>query len=68
MAGGLQPSGDRYPRRWKQTVAAILQEVRQDGDEAVRKYSLQFDKVAPDRWNVESAEIEAGGGIASMSP
>jgi histidinol dehydrogenase len=31
-----------------QTVAAILEDVRRDGDAAVKRYSLQFDKIAPE--------------------
>jgi len=39
------------------TVANILKEVKEKGDEAVRKFSLQFDKVSPDRVEVSSGEI-----------
>lgn len=42
------------------TVAAILAEVRDDGDAAVRKYSLQFDKSAPVVTELNAAEIKAG--------
>ena len=40
-------------------VAEILAAVKQGGDAAVKKFSLQFDKVAPERLEVSSEEIEA---------
>jgi len=43
----------------EQRVADILDAVRQGGDAAVRKFSLQFDKVSPGRLEVSSEEIEA---------
>jgi len=42
------------------TVGSILAEVRSAGDVAVRKFSLQFDKVAPERIELSTAEIAAG--------
>jgi histidinol dehydrogenase len=47
-------------RSLEQTVGGILAEVRRDGDAAVRKYSLLFDKTAPDPVDLGKAEIEAG--------
>jgi len=47
-------------RSLEQSVAAILEEVRRDGDIAVRKFSLFFDKAAPDRAELTFAEIETG--------
>jgi histidinol dehydrogenase len=44
----------------EEKVAAILQEVRRDGDEAVTKYALLFDKAAPERTELSPGEIEAG--------
>lgn len=44
----------------EQTVAAILQEVRQDGDAAVKKFSLRFDKSSPEPVELTRSEIEAG--------
>ncbi|HUB60597.1 MAG TPA: histidinol dehydrogenase [Puia sp.] len=44
----------------EQTVAGILAEVRRDGDAAVRKYSLLFDKTAPDAVELGAMRIEAG--------
>jgi len=46
--------------RLEATVGAILAEVRTAGDAAVRKFSLQFDKVAPERMELSAAEIAAG--------
>jgi len=43
------------------TVGAILDEVRTDGDAAVRKFSLQFDKAAPERMELSAEEIASGG-------
>jgi histidinol dehydrogenase len=40
-------------------VTGILEEVRRDGDAGVRKYSLLFDKVAPDLMELGGAEVEA---------
>lgn len=45
--------------RLEATVGAILSEVRSGGDAAVRKFSLQFDKVAPEPMEVSAEE---GGG------
>jgi histidinol dehydrogenase len=42
------------------TVAAILEDVKREGDAAVRKYSLQFDKVAPSELLVSAAELSEG--------
>jgi histidinol dehydrogenase len=47
-------------RSLEQTVAAILADVRQNGDNAVRKYSLQFDRSAPDPIALPITDIEAG--------
>jgi len=46
--------------RLEATVGSILAEVRAGGDAAVRKFSLQFDKVAPERMELSGAEIAAG--------
>jgi histidinol dehydrogenase len=46
-------------RALEATVAAILEDVQKNGDAAVKKYSLQFDKIAPDKLEVNRAEIEA---------
>lgn len=40
-------------------VVEILAAVKQGGDAAVKKFSLQFDKVSPQRLEVSSEEIEA---------
>jgi histidinol dehydrogenase len=46
-------------RSLEQNVAGILEEVRRDGDAAVRKFSLLFDKVAPDPAELGLAEVDA---------
>jgi len=43
----------------EQKVADILSAVRQGGDAAVKKFSLQFDKVAPEHLEVSIEEIDA---------
>jgi len=43
----------------EQKVADILAAVKQGGDAAVKKFSLQFDKVSPERLEVSSEEIES---------
>lgn len=47
-------------RALEQTVAGILADVRDGGDAAVWKYSLQFDKSAPVVPELNAAEIKAG--------
>jgi histidinol dehydrogenase len=47
-------------RSLEQAVTGILEEVRQDGDVAVRKFSLLFDKTAPDRVELSRSEIDTG--------
>jgi len=46
--------------RLEATVGSILAEVRAGGDEAVRKFSLQFDKVAPERMELTADERVVG--------
>jgi histidinol dehydrogenase len=46
-------------RALEETVGPIVAEVRRDGDAAVRKYSLLFDKAAPETLEIGPAEIEA---------
>ncbi|MDR3712140.1 MAG: histidinol dehydrogenase [Puia sp.] len=48
------------------SVANILKEVRDNGDEAVKRFSLMFDKAAVDHLEVSSAEISAAA--AQISP
>src|SRR6185437_2398841 len=47
-------------RNLEEKVAAILAEVRRDGDAAVRKFSLAFDKSAPEVLELTAAEIASG--------
>ena len=43
-----------------ETVKAVLDEIKADGDKAVKKYTTQFDKVELDELQVSNAEIEEG--------
>jgi len=47
-------------RSLEQTVGAILDEVRQGGDKAVQKFSLQFDKADAVPFELSGKAIEAG--------
>lgn len=47
-------------RSLEETVSAVLCAVRKEGDAAVRRYSLQFDKVAPEVFELGKEEIAAG--------
>ena len=47
-------------RSLEEKVATILAEVRRDGDAAVRKFSLAFDKSAPEVLELTAGEIAAG--------
>src|SRR5579859_7577888 len=49
------------------TVSGILGEVRQNGDEAVRKFTLQFDKAAPESLEVSAGELEEAAGAIDDS-
>ena len=40
-------------------VAEILENVRENGDAAVREYTVKFDGKAPDRAEIDPAEIES---------
>src|SRR5215475_13707913 len=44
-------------RSLEQAVGSILGEVRAGGDGAVRKFSLQFDKVAPEQLELDPREM-----------
>ena len=52
-------------RSLEETVASILSDIKKDGDKAVKRFSLQFDKVAPDNLQVEESEIAAAAGQLS---
>jgi len=41
----------------KDTVAFIIRDIEDDGDEAVRKYSTNFDKWSPDSFRLTDAQI-----------
>ncbi len=47
------------------TVGRIIEEIGQDGDAAVRRYTAQFDHVELDRLHVSEAEIAAAGDFLS---
>ncbi|HVS97829.1 MAG TPA: histidinol dehydrogenase [Puia sp.] len=49
-------------RSLEDSVRVILDEVRRDGDRAVRKFSLRFDGVAPETLQMSPEEIAAGAG------
>jgi sulfopropanediol 3-dehydrogenase len=50
----------------RQTVEAILADIEQRGDDAVREYSAKFDKWSPAIFRMSQAEIDAC--IAQLSP
>ena len=53
ISGPRQVSGEV-----SETVARILQEIREEGDAAVRKYSEKFDGWAPESFRLDHAEIQ----------
>lgn len=52
-----RPAFDSKPL--EQTVTAILQDIKLNGDDAVKNYALQFDKVQLEELKVTDAEIAA---------
>ena len=54
-----RPSFDSLPL--EETVKSILSEVKANGDEAVRKFTLQFDKAEINDLRVSETEIEEAG-------
>ena len=54
----LKKRGDEKDRRVEQTVAEILQNVRENGDSAVRAYTEKFDGRAPEQTEVSRKELE----------
>lgn len=63
-AGGWLKRPALDTRSLEASVAGILSEVRKDGDKAVRKFSLQFDRVAPERLELSPEEIADGAAAA----
>jgi len=59
-AGGWLKRPVLDTRSLEESVAGILAEVRKDGDKAVRKFSLRFDRVAPETLEMGLEEITAG--------
>src|SRR5260221_395122 len=47
-------------RSLEHRVAAILSTVREEGDRAVREFSLKFDQIAPETFELRAEEINAG--------
>ncbi len=62
----LKERGAETDRRITQQVAAILEDVRREGDEAVKAYTLKFDKGLPPSFEVEAEEI--AGALAAADP
>lgn len=48
------------------TVSAIIEQVRERGDQALRDYSQRFDNVVPEQFEVSEAEIQAA--LETMDP
>ena len=63
--GGLLSRPVFDTRSLELTVAGILEEVKEKGDEAVKRYSLQFDKVSPDFVEVSGQEITEAASLVS---
>ncbi len=57
--GGLLTRPTMDHSKLNATVAQVLDAVRQEGDEAVRKYTRLFDKAEPASIQVEATEIDA---------
>jgi histidinol dehydrogenase len=55
-------------RALEQTVSAIIESVRRDGDAAVKKYALQFDKIAPDPLEVSPDTFGVSPDTFGVSP
>jgi len=53
-ASGPAPAGPEVMR----TVSGILDDVERNGESAVRKYSVQFDKWSPDRFTVDEDTVQ----------
>ncbi len=58
-----RPASD--PRALFDKVGGILKDVRDHGDEAVRRYALQFDGRAPECLEVGAEAVEAAAGLLS---
>lgn len=61
-----QGQDEKADRTLTETVSAIIARVRQDGDEALRDYSRQFDKLVPQQFEVTADEIAQA--LADMDP
>ncbi|MCS4269775.1 MULTISPECIES: histidinol dehydrogenase [Raoultella] len=61
-----QGQDEKADRTLTETVSAIIARVRQDGDEALRDYSRQFDNLVPQQFEVTADEIAQA--LADMDP
>lgn len=61
-----QGQDEKADRTLTETVSAIIARVRQDGDEALREYSRQFDNLVPQQFEVTADEIAQA--LADMDP
>ena len=52
-------------RALEQSVAAILEEVRRDGDKAVQKFTMLFDKASTDPLELSRKDIMAGADLVA---
>lgn len=55
----LKERSGENDRRVDAVVAEILENVRKNGDTAVREYTVKFDKAAPEVFEITKSEIEA---------
>ncbi len=46
-------------------VGALLEKIRNEGEEALRELTLRFDGVAPGSWEVAACELEESGSLLS---
>ncbi|WP_297202341.1 histidinol dehydrogenase [uncultured Pluralibacter sp.] len=63
-----RPNGQdaKADRSLTDTVSAIIDRVKQEGDAALRDFSQQFDRVVPQQFEVSAQEIEQA--LAEMDP
>jgi histidinol dehydrogenase len=59
---GLLSRPENQPGSLESTVSNILNGVKEGGDEALRRYSLMFDKVRLDRLEVTQDELDSAAG------
>lgn len=59
QADALQRPVQAVAARTRESVAALIAAVREDGDAALREISLRFDSIAPDSFEVSDEEFAA---------